>query len=95
MHGLESLHSGMRGIVHPWTSCARNGVRFFVYGPGSHAVWAPETPMDGTEVPVSGGTTWSTLTFTVPKVSEVRGIGIQPYAENDVPRVVAVDAMSS
>jgi transcriptional regulator with XRE-family HTH domain len=93
-HGLETLHSGMRVTVHMWTSYPRNGVRFFVYGPGSTTVWAPETPDNGTELPVSGGTRWSTLTFTVPAVPVVRGIGVQPYADNDETRVVAIDAVS-
>jgi transcriptional regulator with XRE-family HTH domain len=93
-HGLETLHSGMRVTVHMWTSYPRNGVRFFVYGPSSQTVWAPETPDNGTELPVSGGTQWSTLTFTVPPVPVVRAIGVQPYAENDEPRVVAIDAVS-
>jgi transcriptional regulator with XRE-family HTH domain len=93
-HGLRSLHSGMRVTMHLWTSYPSNGVRFFVYDPVSRPVWAPETPGNGSEVPISGGTRWTTVTWTVPPVSEVAGIGIQPYAENDVPRVVAVDAVS-
>jgi transcriptional regulator with XRE-family HTH domain len=93
-HGLESLHSGMRVTMHLWTSYPRNGVRFFVYNSRSKPVWAPETLNDGSEVPVSGGTEWSTLTWTVPPVDRVGGIGVQPYAENDETRVVAVDAVS-
>jgi len=93
-HGLATLHSGMKVTMHLWTSYPTNGVRFFVYAPGSVPVWAPETPDDGSEVPISGGTTWSAVTWTVPPVSRVMAIGVQPYAENDTPRVVAVDAVS-
>jgi hypothetical protein len=93
-HGLETLHSGMRVTMHLWTSYPQNGVRFFVYGTGSKAVWAPETPTDGSEVPVSGGTVWSTLTWTVPQVDHVGAIGVQPYADNEETRVVAIDSVS-
>lgn len=93
-HGVESLHSGMRITMRLWTSYPQNGVRFFVFGPHSQVFWAPETPHDGSELPVSGGQQWSTLTWTVPQVPQVIGIGVQPYAENDEPRVVAIDAVS-
>jgi hypothetical protein len=77
-----------------WTSYPRDGVRFFVDDVRSRVVWAPETPDNGTELPVSGGAQWSTLTFTVPPVSQVRAIGVQMYQENDDVRVVAIDAVS-
>jgi hypothetical protein len=65
-----------------------------VYDSKSAVHWAPETPHDGSEIDVQGGTQWSAVTWTVPAVDVVTAIGVQPYAENDDPRVVAVDAVS-
>ena len=94
-HGLESLHAGMRVTMHLWTSYPKDGFQFMVYNEHSTKVNAPETPRDGSEMSIAsanGG--WATVTWTVPAVTKVNAIIVQPYQRDDTPRVVAVDAVS-
>jgi transcriptional regulator with XRE-family HTH domain len=94
-HGVETLHSGARVTMHLWSNHAGDGVRLFVYGPSSQIVWAAETATSASELPLTGAPArWTTITWTVPPVSQVNGIGIQPLQPDDAPRTIAVDSVS-
>ena len=93
-HDLETLHPGMTVTMRIWDSNSdAGGIRFFAMDSKSTPAWARETP-EGNNMPLPRNGQWSAVTWTVPEVDKVLGIGMQIYTETDAPLLVAVDAVN-
>lgn len=94
-HGLDSLRSGMKVTFHlrvPYPEAA--SVLFFAYDSHYLPHNAPETPRDGSELPLPAGAGWQAYTWTVPPVDTVLAIGMQTYVDKAEQVTVYLDAVT-
>jgi transcriptional regulator with XRE-family HTH domain len=92
-HGIGDVRSGTKITFRLWVPGPQDGgVRFFVYDSHFRPTWAPETGQTEIHLPRTPG--WSTFTWTVPRVDQVRAIGMQVWSEFDTPVLIGLDAIS-